>query len=357
MLTLSLALLASCGKIEKGAKPETKSLTEAVYASGNVYPKNEYMIYANADGLLNKLFVEVGDEVIQGQPLFKVDSDIQDARYKSSGAVYQTAVSNLSDDSPILAEAKSLIETSRIKMENDSINYFRYKNLFANTATSKSELDRAMLTYGVSKNDYLARKSNLEKVKRQLYIDLQNAESQYKSNAKEEQNYLVKALFNGTVYEIYKDRGEAVRKNDPVAMLGDNSKIYLKLSVDELDIEKIKPGQEVLVKVDLYKDKIYKGKVSRIHRKMSKDQSFRVDVEFIGDMPTAYYGLTVEANIIVAKKENVLTIPKNLLSSPDSIWIKTPEGRKKIRIKKGIEDFDYVEVLEGIDKNTEVLGE
>jgi HlyD family secretion protein len=106
-------LMASCGKKDKVVKPQIKSLTEAVYASGNIFPKNEYMIYANADGLLNKLFVEAGDEVIQGQPLFKIDSDIQDARHKSSSAVYQSAVDNLSNNSPILAEAKSLIETSQ----------------------------------------------------------------------------------------------------------------------------------------------------------------------------------------------------------------------------------------------------
>jgi HlyD family secretion protein len=357
LFAVALAMmLVSCGKKEKTVKPVRKSLTEAVYASGNIFPKNEYQVFANADGLLNRLFVEAGDQVTQGQPLFKVDSDVQDVRRKTSGAIYQTALDNLSNNSPALAEARTQLESARIKMENDSVNYMRYKNLMENNATSRVEYDKALLGYNISRNDYAARKSNEEKLKRQLFVDLQNAESLYTASAKEDQNYLVKALFNGTVYEIYKDRGEAVRKNDPVAMMGDNSQIYIKLAVDELDIEKIKTGQEVLVKVDLYRDRTFKAKVTRIHRKMNiQDQSFRVDAEFTGEKPTAYYGLTVEANIVIVRKENVLTIPKNMLAAPDSIWIKGPEGTQKIKIKKGIEDFDYVEVLEGINKDTEIV--
>jgi multidrug efflux pump subunit AcrA (membrane-fusion protein) len=350
------SLLAACGKKEKSIKPEIKSLTEAVYASGNIFPKNEYLVYANADGLLNRIFVQAGDQVSLGQPLFKVDSDIQDAKRKTSGAIYHTALDNLSANSPALSEARTQLESAKVKMQNDSVNYNRFKNLMDNNATSRSEYDKALLNYSISKNDFEARKNSVEKLKRQLFVDLQNAENQYSASTKEGQNYLVKALFNGTVYEIYKERGEAVRKNDPVAMLGDNSQIYLKLSVDELDIEKIKIGQEVLVKVDLYKDRKFNAVITRIHRKMNiQDQSFRVDAEFTGEKPTAYYGLTVEANVVIARKTKVLTIPKNMLAAPDSLWVKTSDGTKKIRIKKGIEDFDHVEVLEGIDRNSEIV--
>jgi multidrug efflux pump subunit AcrA (membrane-fusion protein) len=352
----AIMLLAACGKKEKTVKPEVKTLTEAVYASGNIYPKNEYLVFANADGLLTRLLVQAGDEVSEGQPLFKIDSDIQDARLKSSNAIYHTAIENFSSNSPALSEARTQVETARIKMETDSVNYYRYKNLLENNATSKAEYDKMALAFQISKNDYQARKNNLERLRRQLFIELQNAESQYNTSAKEGQNFLVKALLNGTVYEIYKERGEAVRRNDPIALLGDNKNIYLRLSVDELDIEKIKPGQEVLVKVDLYRDRVFKAKITRIHRKMNvQDQSFRVDAEFIGEKPTAYYGLTVEANIVIGRKENILTIPKNILAAKDSVWVKTDDGIQKIKIQKGIEDFDFVEVTGGLSKESIVV--
>lgn len=348
--------LTACGKKEQTVKAERKTLTEAIYASGNIYPKDEYLVYANADGLLNKLLVEAGDQVLEGQPLFKIDSDIQTARYKASGAIYKTALENFSSNSPALQEARNMVETARAKMETDSVNFFRFKQLLENNATSKVEFDKASLAYHVSSNEYQARKNSLEKLKRQLYVELQNAENQYRVSEKEEKNFLIRALLNGTVYEVYKEKGEAVRRNDPIALLGDNNNVYLKLAVDELDIEKIKPGQEVLVKVDMYKDKVFKAKVTRIHRKMNiQDQSFRVDAEFAGEKPTSYYGLTVEANIVVMTKENVLTIPKSILEGQDSLWVNTAEGVKKIKIKKGIEDFDHVEVLEGITAETEIV--
>ena len=56
-IIISLLFNAACSKKEKSVKPIKRNLTEAVYASGNIYPKNEYLVFANADGLLNRIFV------------------------------------------------------------------------------------------------------------------------------------------------------------------------------------------------------------------------------------------------------------------------------------------------------------
>ena len=53
LLILSL-FLVSCQQKSETASPTYKSLTEAVYASGNVFPKNEYKVVANADGYLQQ---------------------------------------------------------------------------------------------------------------------------------------------------------------------------------------------------------------------------------------------------------------------------------------------------------------
>ena len=69
LLILSL-FLVSCQQKSETASPTYKSLTEAVYASGNVFPKNEYKVVANADGYLQQQLVNEGDVTKTNQLLF-----------------------------------------------------------------------------------------------------------------------------------------------------------------------------------------------------------------------------------------------------------------------------------------------
>jgi hypothetical protein len=57
----------------------------------------------------------------------------------------------------------------------------------------------------------------------------------------------------------------------------------------------------------------------------------------------------VEANIIIQQKEKALTIPKTYLIGEDSIRIEHNGDSKTVKITKGIENFEYVEIISGLD--------
>src|SRR6478735_5028497 len=116
-------ILFSCSGTNDEVKPVYKKITEAVYASGNIYPKNDYQVFANADGFLVDLLVSEGSLVTQGHPLFRIESDIQDVRYETSYDVYRKAVENYNEDSPALREIRTGIETAKIRLSNDSLNF------------------------------------------------------------------------------------------------------------------------------------------------------------------------------------------------------------------------------------------
>lgn len=67
--------------------------------------------------------------------------------------------------------------------------------------------------------------------------------------------------------------------------------------------------------------------------------------------------MTIEGNIVVSKNPRVLTIPKNYLVGSDSVWIEENGDKKKIKITKGVENLDMVEVKSGLtEKSVLVLG-
>jgi multidrug efflux pump subunit AcrA (membrane-fusion protein) len=349
-LIYSLLILQGCAEKKQTVRPVYKLLTEAVYASGNLLPEHEYKVFAQADGVLFRKTVEEGDTVVVGQTIFELERGKQSIRSQNALEQYRLAKNNALQQSPVLQELEAALASARARWQNDSVNHTRYKNLLENKATSRIDYDRATLAYQTSKNEYASLKSRYEKTRSQLKLESQNAEAQYKLAIEQHGDYAIKSRLNGIVYEVYKETGEVVKPNEPIALLGDPSQVYLKLTVDELDINRVRKGQEVLVKIDTYKNKVFKARISKIYPLLNeRDQSFRVDAHFTEEVPRLYAGLTVEANIVVQQREKALTIPKTYLVSQDSVWVEQNGESKLIKITKGVENFEYVEVTSGLD--------
>jgi HlyD family secretion protein len=343
-------ILAACQNNHELLKPQVKPLMEAVYASGFVVAKDEYEVYSQAEGYLSEKLIVDGEEVKKGDPLFIIEAEQQSARYRLAKANYEMAIHNYRENSPVLEELKASIQTSKTKMEYDSLNFVRYSNLIKSNATTRSEFDRMKLIYENARNEYSLQKSRYEKIRNQLYIEVQNAKSQLQITGDESKRSIVRSQVDGKVFKTMKEKGELVRRNEAIAVVGKDSLFYLQLSVDELDVQRVTMGQDVLVKIDAYPDKIFRARVTKIYPMINKQQqSIRVDADLTERLPGGFSGLALEANIIIRQKEKALVIPKTALLPGDSIKIKTADGIRKIKVVKGIETLDEVEIMEGLD--------
>jgi HlyD family secretion protein len=345
-------LLFACQNKNEGVKPSVKPLMEAVYASGFVVSKDEYEIIAQVEGYVAEKLVEDGDAVKKGEALYVLESDQQSARNRIARETYDLASRNYKDDSPVLRELKAALESAKTKMLFDSANYVRYSNLLKSNATSRAEFDRIKLSYENSQNDYLLQKSRFEKTKNQLYLEYQNAKNNFVISSDESGRYVVRSEADGLVFMTAKDKGELVRRSEVIAVVGKKDAFILQLNIDELDIQRIREGQEVLVKIDAYPAKVFKASVTKVYPMVDRrQQAVRADATLNEKLPGWFSGLALEANIVIRKKDKALVVPKNIVLPGDSVLIQTDDGPKKIKIVKGIETFDEVEILEGLDTN------
>ena len=116
-----------------------------------------------------------------------------------------------------------------------------------------------------------------------------------------------------------------------------------------MDIVKIEIGQKVFIKADVYGDKVFEARISKVYPKLNReDQSFRVDAKFMGETPNDFYGFTIEANIVVSEKSKALTIPKTFLADKDSVLILQDGKPTKIAIETGIDAVETIEILSGL---------
>lgn len=350
-----IILLSSCGKT-KTVKPQRKAITEAVYASGYIVPKNEYKVYALSDGYIIAKYKDDGDSIKKNEAIFKVENNTFSARLSASQSSFELAKKNADESSPVLADLRNKIRSAQVKLTNDSVNYVRNKNMFASGAVTRSQLDQAQVANDVSANDLKSAIENYQHTKDQLAVDLQNAQSNLTSSGEDLANYMVTSMMDGELYETYKELGEAVRKNDQVALIGEKGHKILQLSVDQQDVEKIAPGLEVVLKMDITGSKVYKARISKIYPNMNQgDQSFKVEAEFEENYQFNFVHASVEANIIIGHKDSALLIPRTVLQSEDMVEIKGLTGNKKVKVEKGLETLEFVEVLKGIGDSDEIV--
>ena len=359
MSKLILILIIIAGVACKQAAsihPQKKDIVETVYASGKIIADSEYNVYALSPGSIVKKMIKEGDSVKAGQILFLIKHEAQNSKLDAARTAYSSAQANLSEQSSILNDLKIAVETAGTKLSNDSLQYYRLLNLWKENIGTKSALDNAYNTYLISKNQQKSAIEKFHATQNDLKVTLDNLHSQLSAAQNELDNYYIKSNRTGTVYQTYKEEGEAVKSNDIIAMLGKTNQRIIKLAIDQQDIDRVKIGQEILLKIDVTGSTVYTATVQHIYPAMNEaDQTFRVDAIFTQLSSQPFIHSSVEANIIIRKKNQALIVPRNAMLTNDSLQIKENGTVKTVAVKTGIKTLNDVEILEGITESSEII--
>ena len=349
-------LLLSCGGGNTSTKPVRKYLTQAVYASGKVFPLNYYRATTAIPGQLQHMYVKIGDSVSIGQPLFRIKNDQTELATQNAANNLNLARINAGKGSPYLATYQADIENAKAKFALDSLNFARYSKLRQGNAGTPQQFDQLKTQYEVSRDQLSKAKSALQAAKSKADNDLKNAKVAFQSSQTQQNDFVVTAAVDGVVYDILPKLGEYVAPQVPVMEIGTPGNYEVELVIDESDLNLIKVGQQIVYETEAFVGTYFKGNLTKLYPKISAQTK---SVKAIGsinlpDSVNMYAGSTIEANIIYAKRENVLVVPRTLVRK-DTVYVKDGIGKKPVKIKTGIYDLEYVEVLEGIDENTELL--
>jgi HlyD family secretion protein len=243
-----------------------------------------------------------------------------------------------------------------------------------NTDKAKRSLEQALENYKIKKNQ------NIEKM-REVAAELRKVKNEYESMTKVMEAFSVLAPEDGMViYEKGWDgkpikAGSQINMWEPtVATLPDLTKMLSKTYVNEVDVRKVKPGQNVEVGLDAYPDKKLAGQVMRVanvgeQRPNSDAKVFEVSVEINGTDPTLRPSMTTSNKIVASVRDSVLYIPlESLHSHFDTItFVYKKQGINTIKqevvigetnandavVKSGLAEGDrvFLSVPEGMQDN------
>jgi len=350
-LALLCVLTACTSEVDK-IQPTKTTITESVYSSVTIQPDSLYGVFSIVNGILDRNLVEEGDLVSRGTALAQIINSNPELNVENAKLSYILAQQNYSGSAAVLSSLEKEINNAMLRLRNDSINYFRQKNLWEQKIGSKSEFENRKLAFELSSNSVQVLKDNYKRTRNELGTKLMQSNNIYKTTLITNKDFTIKSKINGKVYALYKNPGEIVTTLGPIASVGSSSVFIIEMLVDEVDIVKIELGQKVLINLDAYNGQIFTANVSKVYpKKDERNQTFTVEALFDEGPNTLYPGLSGEANIIIATKEDALIIPLQYITEDGKV--KTEEGF--VPVKLGLKSMEAAEVLSGISEETWII--
>lgn len=216
-----------------------------------------------------------------------------------------------------------------------------------------------------------------------------NAENKLTSTQDSISDYTITAPISGTVITKNSKVGDKITKGSSgtttMAVIYDLSAMTLSMSVDELDVAKVKVGQSVEITADAVEGETFTGTVTNVSLESSYSNgvtNYPVTVT-LDETGSLLPGMNVDARIILDSSENAVCVPVGALQRGNRVYVKqstnseaasdggetgnggsagsgslnqgnVPDGFVAVQVETGIINDDYVEILSGISEGDEV---
>ena len=357
----------------KLAKVEKGDLAKSVVATGKVTPITKVEIKSKASGIVEKLYVDAGDKVKQGQVLAELDKVEIEAQVNSQKAQLLSAEANLKGAEADLKKAE--VDAMGVEIPTLLRAYERAQDMAKSGVVSAAALDDAQRAYILAKNKQDVAKAQLvvnrAKVA-QAQADVQKANASLKQLEEQLSYTTITSPIDGVVLSRDVEMGDAVSSilvlgsaATLVMTIGDTSEVYVKGKVDESDIGKVYLGQPARIRVETFKDKTFTGHVTKISPMgTEKDNvtTFEVRVSINNPGGELKAEMTANAEIILDEHKNVLMIPEGAIvydkdkkASTEVPDPKAKDGMRKVALSIGISNGAKTEVLSGLKEGDQVV--
>ncbi len=377
--------------IEKAAR---HTITETVTASGKIYPETEVKIAPEVSGEITLLNIQEGDSVKKGDVLVKINPAIYNSIVDQAQATVEQTRASANNSKEMMAQAQSQYELALAT-------YNRNKKLYEQKVISQLEFEQGEASFKSAKATLDASVASTSGGK----YGIQGAQAGLSQARENLLKTTVTAPTAGIISELLVKKGERVVGTAQYAgtemlTIADMSRIEVRVDVSETDISKVKIGDTTIIDADAYRNRKFKGIVSKVAvssvksgaaASTSTDQVTNYTVHIL-IFPSSYAdlsaklqkgkfpfkpGMSASVEIQTNRQDNILSVPVNAVTTrdwPDSIKNKNTaiSANDNIRqvvfvydsklmqvalrdVKTGLQDNKYLEVTDGLKEGEEVV--
>jgi HlyD family secretion protein len=319
--------------------PEITNIIKKTVATGSVEPRKEIEIKPQVSGIIEELFIEAGTMVRKGDVLARV---------------------NIIPDMVNLNNAESRVNRAKLNFEDAKIHTDRQTSLFEKEVISREEYQKAQLSYNSAREEVEAAENNLELIRKGVT----------RASAKTT-NTLIRSTIDGMVLDVPVKEGFSViqantfNAGTTIAIVADMNDMIFIGKVDETEVGKIREGMNIELTIGAIDEQKFNAILKYIAPK-GKIENGAIQFEIKADLllkedQFIRSGYSANANIVLDRRDSVLTIPEGMLKfDKDTAYVEVETGTQEFEkryVKTGISDGINIEVTEGLTKNDKVKGE
>ncbi len=190
--------------------------------------------------------------------------------------------------------------------------------------------------------------------------EVATAMAQVEATQTDRQRTVLVAPFAGTVAKISGELGEYSTPSPPgvptppAIDLIDDSCLYVKAPMDEIDAPKIQPGLPVRITLEALPTTVFAGRVKRVAPYITavekQARTVEVDVDFVHpeEARGLLVGYSADVEIILASREDTLRIPTAALREGTRVLVEEDGLLAERTLRTGVSNWEYTEVLEGL---------
>ena len=266
-LFIFLLLLAGCGNTDNNTFIE---------GTGTIESTNVIVSSRNAGEINSILFAE-GERVNAGDTILIIDNETLQYQLNQALAGEQIAQAQLNlmlkgARSEDINQAEEMMNQSEVNFNTAKNDFDRYKQLWDSKSISKKQFEDMTARYDVTLAQYNSAKENYQKVKKffrpeeieQAKGNVKKAKASVDLLKKNIRDSYVISPLTGFIVKKFIEVGETVTPMSSLFKVSNLSTVELVIYVSEVELGKIKLGQNAEVTIDTYPDRKYEGKVTYI---------------------------------------------------------------------------------------------
>ncbi|VAX38104.1 hypothetical protein MNBD_UNCLBAC01-1360 [hydrothermal vent metagenome] len=283
-----------------------------------------------AAGVVQKVFVDVGDDILKGQLLVEIVSP-EIARAKSD---YLSALAN--------EKLKELV-------------FKREKGLVEKKITSQQEYEQALADYQMSTNTAMMTRQQL------LNYGLTEEQIQEVEKTRSSSSTLqVLAPFSGTLIERNAVIGEAAKPGDMLFSLVDLTSMWLELSIPEDSLHALEVGDSVEATFNALPEAIVRGQLTWLSSSIDEQsRMMKARALVVNNGALLKHGMFGQVKILPKRNLEGLQVPVAALQRFNGnpfIFVKLASDLYEIRrVELGAQNNEIVEIVKGVLPHEEVV--
>ena len=353
--------------------PVRQNIMSSISSNGKVEPIAPYVVRAQSDTFVEKVYASEGQNVEKGQLLLTLDVKDATAQLAQAKSKLLKAQEDLraaqaggkADEAASITSnlVKAQADCDRLEREHDSL-----ERLIAKGAATKDELAANELSLAKTRAEVDRLTIAKKEFKRQVGLDasgsalsVQQAQSDVAALEEKVRQGRISAPIDCTLYSLPVKTGDYVKTGDLLAEMADLHKVRVRAFIDEPDLGGLEPNLPVRITWDALPDDSWQGKTEMVPKQVVPHGSRSVG-ELLCSVDNAKLQLLPNTNVNVKidskERMNVVTVPRGAVETENGkryvFVVQSGVGKsslEKREIQVGIADATSFEVVSGLKGN------